>query len=181
MSNYKDLLRAAMTGEFNAIRKYSAFSKVAAEEGYVNIAKLFKALAEGEKIHLKNHKQALGEQFKPDVEEFTPGSTLENLRVAFNTETYEYKDMYPGFIRKLKRTKKEEEEVAKLSLRWAQDTERHHAEILKEAIECLEKGEDYHQNDFWVCEACGNLELGNAPDSVCPVCKHDPYFYKEVA
>ncbi len=44
-------LAAAFAGESQANRKYLAFAKKAEEEGYPQIAKLFKAAAAAETVH----------------------------------------------------------------------------------------------------------------------------------
>lgn len=180
MGNRFSALKEAIDGEFNAIRKYKEYARIAKEEKYPNIAKLFTALVVGESIHLANHKRSLIEPFEPETKEFKVGTTMENLKDAIGGETWEYKDMYPRLLKGLKRAKTDDDEVAKLSLRWAMDTEKNHAKYLKEALLCLENGTDYDNDSYWVCEVCGNLEVGGEPDEICPVCKHDPVFFKEV-
>ena len=51
----KDNLKAAFTGESMANRTYLAFAKKADEEGYHQIAKLFRAAAAAETVHAFNH------------------------------------------------------------------------------------------------------------------------------
>jgi ferredoxin hydrogenase len=177
---HKDHLRQAMEGEFNAIHRYERFSEIAAEEGYENTSKLFRALAEGEKIHFKNHGRALGEDFQPELQEFDEGNTLENLQNSFKGEREEYDEMYPLFLKELRNASNEGEKVAKLSFKWAREVELHHSEALEMAINTLKDGTDIPVKKFWVCKACGNLQLDTPPDVICPVCKHDPAFYKEV-
>ncbi len=45
--------KEALAGESQANRKYQAFSEKAAEEGFRNVAVLFKAASEAEAIHAK--------------------------------------------------------------------------------------------------------------------------------
>jgi rubrerythrin len=52
-------LKEAFAGESQANRKYLAFAKKAAEEGYSQVAKLFRAAAEAETVHAHNHLRAL--------------------------------------------------------------------------------------------------------------------------
>ena len=54
-------LQDAFNGESNATARYAAFSKKANEEGYKEIALLFKAASLAEKIHANNHKAVLEE------------------------------------------------------------------------------------------------------------------------
>ncbi len=180
MNNMEIALQEAISGEFNAIRKYKAYAEAARKEGFKNVEMLFKALVAGETIHLNNHKRALGTEFTPEEAKFTAGTSIENLTDALNGETWEFKEMYPGLIKKIKRPKNEDEEVTKLSFRWALDTEKHHAEVLAQALEFVTQGKDLPDARFYVCEVCGNLHMGDPPDDICPVCKHDVVFFNEV-
>ncbi|MHA1683528.1 MAG: rubrerythrin family protein [Promethearchaeota archaeon] len=181
MSNRDTILKEAITEEFNAIRKYKEYAKIADDEGFPNVAKLFHGLVECETIHLSNHKRVLASEFPPEVAGFTPGTTLENLKDALGAEMFEYKELYPRLLKGLKRAKTEDDEVAKLSLKWAMETEKNHATHLNSAIALLEQGKDYDKDTFWVCEVCGNLHVGDQPNDICPVCKHDFAFFKEVS
>jgi rubrerythrin len=53
--NTMDNLKEAFAGESQANRKYLAFAKKADEEGYPQVAKLFRAAAEAETVHAHNH------------------------------------------------------------------------------------------------------------------------------
>ena len=53
-------LREAFAGESQANRRYLAFAKKAEEEGYKQVAKLFRAAAEAETVHAHAHLRALG-------------------------------------------------------------------------------------------------------------------------
>src|SRR5512137_2393986 len=88
MTKTDENLKTAFAGESQANRKYLAFAFKAEEEGFTQVAKLFKAAAEAETIHALNHWRRT-EQVK---------STLENLGTAVSGETFEFQKMYPGFI-----------------------------------------------------------------------------------
>ena len=66
----KNALKDALAGESQAHVKYLAFADIAEREGHDNIANLFRAIAEAEKIHAVNHARELG----------LLGNTMENLR-----------------------------------------------------------------------------------------------------
>ena len=51
-------LKEAFAGESQANRKYLAFAKKAEEEGYSQVAELFRAAAEAETVHAHNHLRA---------------------------------------------------------------------------------------------------------------------------
>ena len=84
----KKNLQEAFAGESQANRLYLAFAKKAAEEGFPNIAKLFRVVAESETVHAHNHLRAMG----------TVRSTVENAKAALKGEMDEINAMYPMFI-----------------------------------------------------------------------------------
>lgn len=55
-----DNLKNAFAGESQANRKYLAFAKKADEEGFQQVAKLFRAAAEAETVHAHNHLRVMG-------------------------------------------------------------------------------------------------------------------------
>ena len=69
-------------------RKYTAFATKAEEEGYHQIAKLFRAAALAESVHAINHLKAMG----------GIDTTTENLKAAIQGENYEITTMYPDMI-----------------------------------------------------------------------------------
>ena len=88
MTKTDENLKSAFAGESQANRRYLAFAEKAEEEGFTQVAKLFKAAAEAETVHALNHLRITG-QIK---------STLENLNTAVSGETFEFNEMYPGYI-----------------------------------------------------------------------------------
>ena len=146
-------LAAAFAGESQANRKYLAFASKADAEGYPQVAKLFRAVAEAETIHAHSHLKEMG----------GIKSTAENLKEAHEGEVYEFTIMYPEFI------KEAEEEGAKAPLRsftFANEAEKAHAELYRKALESLEKGEEV---EYHLCPVCGFVVAQKVPD-VCPVC-----------
>jgi rubrerythrin len=79
MSKSEQNLRDAFAGESQANRKYLAFSKKADQEGYKQVAKLFRAAAEAETVHAHAHLRTLK----------GVGSTADNLKEAIAGETHE--------------------------------------------------------------------------------------------
>ncbi|MBM3302048.1 MAG: rubrerythrin family protein, partial [Deltaproteobacteria bacterium] len=88
MTKTKENLKAAFAGESQANRKYLAFAKKAEDEGYTQVAKLFRAAAAAETVHAHNHLRIMG----------GIKTTAENLQEAVEGETYEFKTMYPEFL-----------------------------------------------------------------------------------
>lgn len=152
MSTDKNL-KDAFAGESQARSKYLAFAKKADEEGYKGVAKLFRAAVEAESIHALSHFRNMG-----GIQ-----TTSENLKSAIEGETYEFNDMYPGFIAT---AESEGNGSAKRSFELANEAEKVHAVLYTEALDKLESKEDV---DYYVCEICGNIVPGGAPDR-CSIC-----------
>lgn len=135
---------------------YLAFAKKAEEEGFKQVAKLFRAAAEAETVHALNHLRTTG-QVK---------STLENLGTAVSGETYEFKKMYPDFIAD---AKKEANKKAEISFNYANQVEQIHAKLYQKALDALKNKKELPKSDMYVCPVCGNTFEGSIPDN-CPIC-----------
>ena len=88
MSKTIDNLKNAFAGESQANRRYLAYARKAEEEGLQQIAKLFRAAAEAETVHVLNYLRIMDE-----IE-----NTAENLESAVSGETFEFKTMYPEYF-----------------------------------------------------------------------------------
>lgn len=154
MSNDKtiDNLMAAFAGESQANRKYTAYARQAEAEGKTNAAKLFKAASDAETIHALAHFKVAGKV----------GNTPNNLKDAVAGETYEYKDMYPDFV---KAAEHEGNKAAVRSFTFAMKAEEVHARLYAEALENVEETEEVF---YYLCPVCGNIEK-SMPDK-CPIC-----------
>ena len=155
MTTYDGLMEA-FAGESQANRKYLAFSKKAQEEGYPQIAKLFRGAAEAETVHAHAHLRAM-DGIK---------STLENLKAAIEGEGYEFNKMYPEF---LEVALKEGNKRAEISFKNAMAVEKIHFDLYSEALEVLKSGKDLPAGEIYVCSVCGYTVKGSAPEK-CPVC-----------
>lgn len=144
MSENKTLknLMAAFAGEAEANRKYTAYANKAEKEGKMNAAKLFKAAADAETLHALKHFEVAGKI----------GSTTDNLKDGIKGETYEYKEMYPPFV---KEAEEEGNKAAVMSFTFAMKAEEVHARLYQEALESLDQTEEVF---YYLCPACGNIE-----------------------
>ena len=154
MTKTYDDLMAGFAGESQANRKYLAFAKKADGDGFPQVARLFRAAAAAETVHALTHFRTAGEV----------RTTEENLKTAISGENYENTIMYPGFI---KDAEEEGDAKALRSFTWANEAEKVHEMLYKEALATLDKpGEEY---DYYVCPVCGHTHKRSAPDK-CPVC-----------
>ena len=156
MSNTNENLEFAFAGESQANRKYLFFAEKAENEGHKQIARLFRAAADAETVHARNHLRVM-QGIK---------STRDNLLTAIDGENHEFVEMYPAFI---KQAESEGEEKAKDSFDLANKVEQIHYGLYKSALEMLEKAQVMDDKPFYVCQYCGNTVEGEAPEK-CPVC-----------
>jgi rubrerythrin len=163
----RDDLKAAFAGESQANRTYLAFARKAEQDGYSQIAKLFRAAAAAETVHAHAHLRVLG-----DVK-----STAENLQAAADGEAHEFRHMYPGF---LSEAEKEKNNAAAISFRNAMAVEEIHHALYGEALATLNAGSDLPEDAILVCGVCGNTVAGEAPDR-CPVCGAPKAKFSEIA
>jgi len=148
--------KEALAGESQANRKYQAFSEKAAEEGFRNVAVLYKAASEAEAIHAKKLLKVL-----TAVE-----STAKNLEVSIAGETHEFTTMYPAFVKAAEAEKRSD---AVLAFTHAMKAEEVHAGLYTKALAAVKAGTDLGREKVFLCPICGNIEMGKAPDK-CPIC-----------
>lgn len=165
-------LKTAITGESNASAKYAAFSKRAAEDSLMNIAKLFAAASTAEAIHANNHMAVLnklGDSMEVVIENFAVDSTLANLNTALMGENYEISEMYPPMI-VVATADKSTDAVNTFS--WAMDVEKSHVKIYEDAIAILTTdGSDANISATWyVCPACGQTVSSLQGFEECTIC-----------
>jgi rubrerythrin len=166
MSKTRENLESAFAGESQANRKYLFFAEKAESEGQKRIARLFRAAAEAETVHARNHLKVL-----QGIE-----STKENLQTAINGENHEFTEMYPQFI---ETANSETEKKATDSFDLANKVEKIHHSLYQGALIDLEKGTVKELKPFYVCQVCGNTVEGEAPDK-CPVCGAPKKMFKLV-
>ena len=165
MATTLENLKEAFAGESQANQKYRAFAKKAEQEGFQNIAKLFKTTAEAERIHAEGHLGALE----------GISSTVENLKAAIAGETYEFTEMYPPMLEKAE----VENHKAKRMFKYAVEAEAVHAKLYKMALDAVEQGKDLNISESYLCPVCGHIEFGE-PKEKCPICGTLPQKYVKV-
>jgi len=156
MSNTQENLQTAFAGESQANRRYLFSAAKAEKEGHPQIAKLFRAAAEAETVHARNHLDVMG----------GIGSTTDNLKAAAAGESHEFTEMYPGFI---EQAKADNNQRAEISFTHANAVEKIHHGLYQEALKTLEAGQSLKDEPYFVCQVCGNTVAGEAPER-CPIC-----------
>ena len=80
-----DNLQTGFNGESNAHSRYLAFAEKADQEGYGEVASLFRAAAKAEEVHAANHAaviKKMGGTAQAKIETPVVKSTKENLEAA---------------------------------------------------------------------------------------------------
>ncbi|HAR97167.1 MAG TPA: rubrerythrin [Deltaproteobacteria bacterium] len=163
MGKAEEGLKEAFAGESQANRKYLAFAKKAEQEGFKQVAKLFRAAAEAETVHAHAHLRELN----------GIKSTKENLQEAIGGESHEFTEMYPQMIED---AKAEDNKGALRSFTYANEVEKVHAGLYQKALDSLGKEQEV---EYYVCQVCGMTVENEAPDT-CPVCGAKKMAFKKV-
>jgi rubrerythrin len=166
MADTKTNLQEAFAGESQANRKYTFFAEKADEAGNKQVARLFRAAAEAETVHARNHLRVIG-----DIK-----SDKENLGAAIGGEHYEFTTMYPGFIEQAKR---ENNKAAINTFDDANQVEQIHYKLFQAALKSLEDGKALKDTVYYVCPVCGNTVEGEAPGR-CPICNTPGSRFKKI-
>lgn len=158
-------LEAAFAGESQACMKYTIFADKAEEEGYPEVARLFRATAFAERVHATNHLRELG----------GIADTATNLGGAISGENYENVEMYPAFdaVATL-----QGEKGAKLSIHYALEAEKIHEVLYGDAKKTVESNADVPANNVYVCANCGHTIYGEIPEK-CPICAKPKDWYRK--
>jgi rubrerythrin len=164
MSKTESFLKEAFAGESQANRKYLAFAAKADQEGFPQVARLFRAAAEAETVHAHSHLRALN----------GIRSTKENLQEAINGETHEFKMMYPEMI---EAAKAEAQKVAERSFSYANSVEKIHAQLYQKLLDDIGKSQEKYF--YYVCPVCG-YTAEKEPPGTCPVCGTKGEMFKKI-
>lgn len=163
----QDNLQAAFAGESQANRKYLAYAKKADEDGFPQIARLFRGAAAAETIHAHMHLANMD----------GIGDTAANVQDAVEGEGFEYQKMYPDY---LKEAQAAGDKTAAKGFAWAMRVEEVHHGLYSQARQAVERGQDLPERKVFVCGVCGNTVYDEVPDT-CPICSHSGDHYSEVA
>jgi rubrerythrin len=153
MGKTEDALYQAYVGEAKAALRLKLFAEKAKDDGYMQIARLFRVIAYSEEIHGGRALRLLG----------TIRTTEENLAASFESETRVAEVAYNQFI---KEAEAEGNDAAVLHFSQSKDVEEIHGKLYKESMGHLM---EERETTYYVCEVCGYISDGVLPEE-CPVC-----------
>ena len=153
MDKIKEAVSQAYVGEAKAALRLKIYADKAEEEGYPQIARLFRVIARSEEIHGSRCLRLLKEI----------KNTEANLAASFESETKVAGVAYDQFI---KLANEEDNQAASLIFSQSRDVEDIHAKLYKEAMTHLM---EERETTYYVCKVCGYVSDGVLPDP-CPVC-----------
>jgi rubrerythrin len=167
MSKTEENLKAAFAGESQARNKYDYFAKVARNQGYHYIAKIFEETAENEQQHAKDEFKLLE----------GIGDTVANLKEAIEGENYETTKMYPEFA---KEAREEGNTKAAILFEQIAKVEARHRDRYQRLLDMVEKGTVYKREKpvVWTCLKCGYKHEGTEPPGKCPCCQHPREYFE---
>ena len=151
----KENVYAAFIGEAKAYFRLLAYAEKAEEEAVPQIALLFRAIAESERVHATRHLNL--------VKDILVKDTDTNLEKSFQREKSISENEYPEFM---KVAEEDGEKAAALVFSQARDAETFHVKLYERAIYHVIRDEvkAYH-----VCQVCGYVTDKKIPDN-CPIC-----------
>ena len=146
----------AFIGEAKAYFRLLAYAEKAEEEGVPQIALLFRAIADAERVHATRHLNLVKDMLVKDTDT--------NLEKSFQQEKSISENVYLDFI---KDAEEDGEKAAAITFSQARDAESFHAKLYERAIYHVIRNEvkAYH-----VCQVCGYVTSKKIPDK-CPICQ----------
>jgi rubrerythrin len=151
----KENIYKAFIGEAKAYFRLLAYAEKAEEEEVPQIALLFRATADAERVHAMRHLKL--------VKDILVKDTDANLEASFQREKSISEIDYPNF---LKDAEDEGEKSAAITFSHARDAESFHAKLYERAIYNILRDvvKAYH-----ICQVCGYVTEKQVSDK-CPVC-----------
>jgi rubrerythrin len=167
-------LLKSFAGESQARNRYSYFSSVARNEGYIQIADIFEETANQEKEHAKRFFSFL-EGGDLEITASFPsgkiGTTSENLLAAAKGEHEEHTLLYPAFAAVAR-----EEGFPAIATLWTAVSvaEKQHEKRYRDLLANIEAERVFKRDKevVWRCRNCGYLHTGPGAPEVCAACLH---------
>jgi len=150
------MITEAFASESQANKKFTAFAKKAEEEGFHNIAQMFRAAALSRMVESYAHLGVMD----------AVKTTQENLNAMIATMEEENSKTYKKY---LEDAKKEGNTSVMRAFQSVVEANTAYLDILKKAQEALKSNKDAEQKKCNVCDTCGYVIMGELVDP-CSVC-----------
>ena len=165
-------LMKAFAGESQARNRYTFYAKVAEEEGYVQIAKIFLETADNERAHAYGFFSLLDGGMPEFTASYPAGpthGTAENLKAAADGELEEWGTLYPDFAEV---AEEEGFKRAAATFRKATEAEKYHERRYRKLLALVEADQVFKRSaaTLWKCNECGYVHEGTEAPKVCPLC-----------
>ena len=166
--------------ESQATTRYTFFANTAEQDGYAQIASIFKETAEQECEHaLRFFKFFNGGELEITASFLTGAlkDTTANLIASADLEHMVHTELYPGFS-----TVAREEGFLRAADLWDAIivAERHHEKTFRALAENLSRGLAFSRTDQtrWRCRNCGYIHDGTEAPDTCPVCVRPTTYFE---
>lgn len=172
-------LARSFAGESQARTRYTVYAKVAREEGYEWIARIFEETADNEAVHAQEFLEMLKRldccRENIDLSAGYPyelGTTRENLAFAARGERNEHDEAYPAFAEAAR--SEGFDDAARLWMQIARIEGVHH-NTFQQLLEQLENGTLTEKPEpiRWRCLNCGYTYESTRACDPCPVCEKE--------
>ena len=169
--------------ETQAIQKYLWFAKVATKEGYQQIAAIFTETAEQKKSHCKTLFRFLEgceieitSSFKAEP----IGSTLENLKAAFEAENIQQNTLFADFEQS---AWDEGFKQVATKIKLFRQIKKFYAERFEKLASNIENGTVFKKDKKvkWICRKCGLIFESDRALKNCPGCEHPQAYFEILA
>lgn len=169
--------------ETQAFQKYLWFAKIAAKEGFEQIAAIFTETAEQKKSHcktlyrfLENHEVAANVTFK--AEPLT--STLENLKAAAKAELEQSATLFARFEQE---AFEENQKHIGTKLKLFRQIKKFYASRFDKLASNIENGTVFKRDKKvkWICRKCGLIYESERALKNCPGCEHPQAYFEILA
>lgn len=173
-------LLQSFAGESQARMRYTFYAKVAKEEGYEQIAAIFRDTADQEMTHAKRMFTYLEGGMVEITAAYPAGridTTAVNLKAAAAGEHEEWSDLYPQFA-----AIAEEEGFKEIATmyRMISKAEAEHEKRYLKLLARVENGTVFSREEEieWQCRHCGYVFTGKKPPKNCPACLHPQAYFE---
>jgi len=154
----------AFAVESRAAIRTETYALKAVQEGYPELASLFRAIADAKSVHAQRFLRLMRGKV---------GTTEENLETALQNEIRAIEHEYPSMIHHVAR---EGSKALKESFDHAMHTDGEYADLYGNAMKNMLKKEPV---EYYVCQICGHVEKTGIPER-CPVCNAVSTRFKKV-